>query len=558
MDIDDDLINRASEDISDEGADPVVREVDVVVSQTFAKQLSVLHHPLQAWSTGQDLPRKARVKPRNRLFEFEHGIDDTGDNYDPGVPDYMLLRHQLLQSTRVEPVTNYCVGRLQDGAVHITSNENEVQMRPSFKQVDDHDEKKDGPHDAFGNPEPAAKENGNGKDSEKEEIIRVEYKKKESDRAASARKQSFAHKRSQEEGEQWVELQVEQMTPERWEEMTGDASNELEVEPLTTSYTSRLSYHQSSAPAMGSAEAGAAPSTAVDLTVEHGGPAQFQSEPDTFSHLKGESSVLGYLRRAGVIPNSMLMAVAQLEKEKECMGYARQHARLLRGNWCIKSSLSKLCLGQPEYVQVRDAMMLLLHRYGAITKDDIVVKIGFNRSRVYQPMLENMAKLDKKNKCWVPKLADNVEFIKEHPAFASAMEREWDILQQDITSKLGIGNQLMTPPRCPHPGPAQFLDEATASFPEPDLMDVEMDVEPAKAEEEHKQAKQVKETKVKVEAPPKTQSRPVLTKRCRSELSHVLTLPGLVCSQHQRKGWSHRSYDRGWERCWEAPGQAKS
>ncbi|CAB9508750.1 Polymerase (RNA) III (DNA directed) polypeptide E [Seminavis robusta] len=214
MQVDDD---QADEEEEEEEEDEVVREMEVYLSPHLVHQLYMLQFPLQQVPTvatqhrTSAAPIAVRVKPKHNMLELDQAIPTR----------YMEqegLKH-LLQRTYAShtvPVTTHlALGKVvrddtskeSKFALHLSTLQHITQMRPTFTHIDQDDDDNADNIKAL-EEERANAANKSNKSEEDDKRKPLMFQKKESERAAMARKNSFAYKKASEEGENWVELNV--------------------------------------------------------------------------------------------------------------------------------------------------------------------------------------------------------------------------------------------------------------------------------------------------------------------------------------------------------------
>lgn len=153
-------------------------------------------------------PRAARVKPANKLLQLDYDVDQRSEHFDRDAEDYLKQRFLRLQSSSVPALTNYAVGVVRQGQLHLTPVTAVLQMRPSLAHIDDavDDEEDDDVDMAAATGASGDQEHKDGGAELKE--VQFQFKKKQSERAISAIQSSYAFKKQQINAEQWCELQV--------------------------------------------------------------------------------------------------------------------------------------------------------------------------------------------------------------------------------------------------------------------------------------------------------------------------------------------------------------
>jgi DNA-directed RNA polymerase III subunit RPC5 len=224
---DDDPVDKTEEchepmQVEDEMDDPLVREIDVYLSPALAHQMYLLQYPLQpadnpqnAGSTTSDTISAVRIKRRHGLLEIDHPLPQ---NLVLGTEP---LAHRTFSSQTIPVQTHLCLGKLvtdsangTKSALHLVPLHNIRQMRPSFRHIDNHDNN-------IGQQQQQLDQNRTADydyDEEEEEeqaaaIAALDkkplvFQRKESERAAMARKSSWAYKKSSQDAEEWHDLLV--------------------------------------------------------------------------------------------------------------------------------------------------------------------------------------------------------------------------------------------------------------------------------------------------------------------------------------------------------------
>lgn len=192
MDIDS---GRPIEDHEDD--DPVVREMDIFVAPEISQQMYLLQYPLE--QNRITLPGAARIKTNCGLIELDFLLPD--DIHRQG--DYNTINQRTFDSQTVTVQTHMCIGKISK-----ETNGNDTftlvplyricQMRPNFSHMKQTHE--DGP-ESMSEDEEAGSEELN-------EVMPVVYRRKEADRAITARKQSYAYKLEMEAQEEWQHLEI--------------------------------------------------------------------------------------------------------------------------------------------------------------------------------------------------------------------------------------------------------------------------------------------------------------------------------------------------------------
>ncbi|KAI8065541.1 Sin-like protein conserved region-domain-containing protein [Gongronella butleri] len=159
-------------------SDPVVAELPVYLSNSLSKFLYLLQYPMrQIPFQPRQGPVAARIKPNAKMVQLDLPLDTRSAQYNPergeefamgthdkamktaydrrmeevenerqgfhSAPkkDEELLDKITLTSTRVPTQTNYLVGVIHEGDLHVTPLNTMIQMRPGFNYLDKIDDK---------------------------------------------------------------------------------------------------------------------------------------------------------------------------------------------------------------------------------------------------------------------------------------------------------------------------------------------------------------------------------------------------------------------------------
>lgn len=410
--------------------DPVVREMDVHINQALAKQLYLLQYPMRPYERGMPLPVEAKIKPVNSLLEVAHTIEQDGRNYDNNVPPSCALTSIVHKGTKVDAVTNYAIGVVQDGKFHLTPLHATLQMRPSFKHIDDA---------KAAEVEIDEDDEMNGKGPEEPHVIG--FRKKESERATQARKNSYAYKHAIEEAESWIDLAVHSqdslVANVAFESMSSKGSDrKIKFQEGPAAYLHGLNYLQHAKETELSL-VGNNPETAIDVSNL---PAHTEG---TSSMGRGVDSLTAYLQKAVLISHTMLKEVSSVTNDEVIARTLQDCAVMVRGNWVLASK--HLYPTQAHLAVARDATLLLLHRHGAVVRGQLQQQLGVSAGFLKQ-ILEGVAELNTELRCWKPKLEDGVEYALQQADEARKWEGFWLHKAAIIEEELGVG--ALAVPKC--------------------------------------------------------------------------------------------------------------
>lgn len=186
--------------------------------------------------------------------------------------------------------------------------------------------------------------------------------------------------------------------------------------------------------------------------------------------LAGAEQVAAVFERAHVVsfdmvlalanPNALATAAAALASGRDpalpLLEQVMKHAVLVRGNWVRKSSLCGL---PPRLAAARDALLLLLVRYGGVNRMQLAQAAGLGDEEVLA-LLQPLARLDKDRRMWVPASPDDAGFLHRYPEAVAQQAKAWRDREKD--REVGAILAAVGAPDCPFPGPVEGGVEGAA------------------------------------------------------------------------------------------------
>ena len=148
------------------------------------------------------------------MLELNIPIEQHPNHFDKNAESYLKQSVQVLESSTVPAMTNYAVGVFRDGQVHLTPLCGVLQMKPSFAHIDNAPDEEEDDLNGFivddTNMMEVVEEETKGNEPPTTETQQVQmlFKKRESERAIAYRERSYAHKRSLQNAEAWVDLAI--------------------------------------------------------------------------------------------------------------------------------------------------------------------------------------------------------------------------------------------------------------------------------------------------------------------------------------------------------------
>lgn len=117
--------------------DPIIAEIPVHLVETQRGKLHLIQYPLRpSYRAMPAAPQKARLKPQNRILQLDYDGRLSAQNYDRDAEEYLQQRYLRLQSSQVKEQSNYAIGVLRQGQLHLTPLHSVLQMRPSLLHID--------------------------------------------------------------------------------------------------------------------------------------------------------------------------------------------------------------------------------------------------------------------------------------------------------------------------------------------------------------------------------------------------------------------------------------
>ena len=438
----------------DDEEDPIIRSIDVFISPELSKTLHLLQFPIQPINTSTPssssnknessqaaiTPIEAKFRPKHKMLELEYPIPNAalGGHADQHA-GHKHLTQRTFTSNAIAPVTHMALAKLDKAGERldiIPLQKDVMQMRPSFKHLHNHDED----DDTQTNVDKAGDSNTTASGKQKP----ILFQKKESDRSANARRNSYAYKRASEESEEWIELDVHG-SEGKWSSVRKDmlrkvaCANRDQTHHLAQSkftdkdgeyYVRSLNYMESISSAFADTTMGEPTvTTALSNTTTGEG-----IDETAVAELASKLAVLLQEGLGKMIPFSVLRSNFNSDKVSDEMLIMALSscAVLVRGNFALKSSLAQF-LKKDVMKELRDLMLLLLNMHGSIQRERLVrtyeTKASTNddytviNADIITFVLETIAK--QSNGCWVAKVEDDLVFAARFPEFATCHGVYW-------------------------------------------------------------------------------------------------------------------------------------
>jgi len=402
MSDDDSDINENMADADDNrNGDEIAREIDVYLSPALYQKLYLLQYPLQQEPVRR--PVIARMKPRHGLIELDHPLP----NHTEREGQYTHMNERTFQSQTIPVQTHLCLGKMErvpnntgaQSALHLVPLGHISQMRPSFRHIDT----ANGNHNQAGDDDDMDMVNEQ-KPKDKKPVL---FQRKESERAAMARKSSYAFKKASEEAEEWLELEVCRPDTDSHrdilEQIKCPAKHQHVILPSkenTVSYVNSLNYISLTEDPYHSLNGSDARSVAARLTaiMSSGYPIPY--------------SVLRKRFRPEISDATLLQALSVC-------------AVLVRGNFCLNS---KFLTGLPRAVQRARTLVLLLFETDGIIERKKLLHVYKDKEDVSpERLLFTLRQVAKQTVIgWELKIQDDPVFLESFSEHAGLHEKYWE------------------------------------------------------------------------------------------------------------------------------------
>lgn len=478
-------------DVDDD--DEIVREIPVYMSPALSRQLYLIQYPLQQnphWTP----PEAARVRPRHNMVEIDY---PTPDNIH--LHGTYRMPSRTFASHTVPVSTHMALGKLMatpgrggggaaatarartrararikleddaadddgddDGGLVDSSDDDErgassrthiglhlvplsriSQMRPTFSHIDE------AAASASATTEDELKQQQEQRLAEQTAAQNMERRpislqKKESERAALARKSSYGFKKASEEAEPWQPLEVYDETSDQARAMIMDQVRC--PRPMDNLLQEKVRFGGASSAHQSLNEVYVGNLNYLPPPAD-GPPLSFSSSNDGADVAKIVAKLVRLMHQGWPVPYSLLRAQfsAHTVSDATLLVALGSCAVLVRGNFCLASRL--LPFPSPAMTQARTFLLLLFQTMGVVHRARLEhvysprggTTNGLNGNRrpsanwddsdgevtpaVLQMLLEQVGK--KTHGGWVSKVDDDATFGEAHPQAALVHVRYW-------------------------------------------------------------------------------------------------------------------------------------
>jgi len=448
----------------DDDDDPIVRSIDVFISPELSNTLRLLQFPIEPANRQSDMsqtPTEAKFKPKHNMLEMQYEIPNSTYGGHRKLPDKMCLNQRTYTSNSINPVTHMALGKLNSTGTRldVVPIQNSVlQMRPSFAHL--HEDEEDDPNTTNSAAADESKLD-NTKSSGRQRPIM--FAKKETERTANARKNSYAYKKQSEESEEWIPLNVHAIEG-KWSSETKEALNKIKCKDTGNEvklsndvggdegYVKSLNYLDAySGEAFVEDLSDWKPSNiateADGMDMEADGTASndvARATEQATAELAAKLAILLQTGNGTMIPYRVIRSRFQVNNvSDDLLTMALSScAVLVRGNFALKSNLAKFIDTSAEgggekrkkmIRELRDLILLLLSMHGMIQRERLIktYAVKSETTEGYESIdgdmitfiLKTVARMD--NDCWVAKVDDDDEFGSQFPEVAACHALYW-------------------------------------------------------------------------------------------------------------------------------------
>lgn len=388
--------------------DEIVREIDVYLSPAMESQLYLMQYPLQHHRPADAaLPKAARIKKSHGMIELDERITTSPTEQQQGL---FSLSHRTSTSHTIPVSTHMALGKLDGTTLHLVPLSHIVQMRPSFEHINNNNDNNNTSND------PMEEEETTPITLEKKPIL---FQKKETERAALARKSSFAYKKSSEESEPWQMLFVCGSDTIQYDEAMnkvtcGSSSTTTSLLVCDdTRNTNNVSYVQS----LNYLEQVETTTTTTTTTVQ-------QENPDMNTVCV---QLVTLLQHGCPVPYSVLSN--KFPFSQWLVPSLLSTCIMVRGNFVLQSRfLTSMPL---PLLEVRSFALFVLQMYGHVERVRLMAVFPNISEETITMVLNQVAHKQQcggtsTSSCWQFKLSDNIDFYSQFPQQCQLYEQYWE------------------------------------------------------------------------------------------------------------------------------------
>jgi DNA-directed RNA polymerase-3 subunit RPC5 len=401
--------------------DPVVREIDVYLSNELADRIRLVQYPLQQADAPSMPVTGVRLKPRHNILQIDQEMPALPNRfYQSSEQNFSSMTTRTFESQTIPVETHLCLGKthqLENGetVMYLVPLQSISQMRPTMSHIHG---------DGLLGDEPSHKGGDDGTTEDEKEtkgILKpLTYQRKESERAAEIRKSSYSYKRSSEAGEEWERLDVVEPDSSEAEATLRKVFIHPEEPPRQVKHSSSKSKRETQKP-----ETKYVSSLNYMSSTSRAEQKLPTLEPVTNNRKKIVARLTFLLRQGLPIPYSLLRAQLPVNlTEQQVFDALAVCAIMVRGNFCLHSRFVSL---PRELQQARTFMLALLQSNGVIRRKCLESVFKSDKrvsSEKLYTLLKQIAKQTSQG--WILRIEDDVAFVADHPTYCAMHQRFWD------------------------------------------------------------------------------------------------------------------------------------
>jgi hypothetical protein len=403
--------------------DPVVQEIPVILCQDLSSQLCLVQYPLRPpWRPYDPKSlQEIRFKPTRQILEMDYTIPDFDvkeyrtislSDLKETTTTGTLPRKLGLRSSTVPLKTNYLIGLYRGSEMFVTPLQAVYQMRPSFRHLDEKDERKKLNEEET---QKAETEKDEEEDNEEAELrpIKMRVKRQESEKIIAMRQQSYQYLKKLEEDEPWIKLhfvnkdKLEAM--EMWERLTSNFRSPIPFDIKRHEFLSVINPIP-------------APLPPPDKTHPKGRKVQEGLSMDTIRKLPLDKQIPAILANVQIIKFEQLFRVSTAETREQLLTEVQKCAVLVQGLWILRS---EYCV-TGRMIAVRN---FILHQYalgepGLCLERKFLIEKTKASSEALKEILSRICVL-KPGYGWCLKREPDREFLDNYVLIAKKFHEFW-------------------------------------------------------------------------------------------------------------------------------------
>jgi DNA-directed RNA polymerase-3 subunit RPC5 len=381
------------------------------------------------------IPTSAKIKTQHNMLELTYTIPKSSFSAQRQVPEVLNLSERKFSSQNIPIKTHMAMGIFDStgSKIDLIPLKNIMQMRPTFRHVDALFDDETG-------EEEQQKLNEDKDDKASKPIM---FKKPENERAVLARRNSYAFKKANEEGEEWADLEVFGPGSDERKAIIKKAycprdSREKTLRFMKSGKTGGNDGYLPSAIVDDAIEDFVAGmEVAVSIDGEEGG------QPEWMKDLVKKVTTMFQGRQGVPISFPVIRSRFHSSISDHALVQALSAtASLVRGNFVLKSSLMSLSV---PVSNARDTILLLMIKYGYVRREYLIqayANAGEESALVTADVINALLKLMARETLngMEMKLDDDMTFETEFTAFSRLHEIYWEKREKELVRYIDLYN----------------------------------------------------------------------------------------------------------------------